>query len=176
MKCNYCGKTGHVFKDCWNRKTKAAVAYTEEENVSNNENVNEVSSGFLVDENKRMSNEDISECVKDNKLHLANGTSVYIITNVCNTTQPKKKMPVVKGLICNEEVSTVRDTECNGIVVKQKFVKKEDYSYWRFGKHGFILLVDNTVRKAPFAMIEVDTPYLKGRVKALCLPDVIYMI
>ena len=82
VKCNYCGKTGHEFKDCWNRKTKAAVAYTEEENVSNNENVNEVSSGFLMDENKRMSNEDISECVKDNKLHLANGTRVDIITNV----------------------------------------------------------------------------------------------
>ena len=170
VKCNYCGKTGHESKDCWNRKTKSAVAYTEDENVSNNGNVNEVSSGFLMDENKRMSNEDISECVKDNKLHLANGTRVDIITNVCNTTQPQKKMPLAKGLIGNEEVSTLRDTGCNGIVVKQKFVKKEDYT----GEHGFMLLVDNTVRKAPFAMIEVDTPYLKGRVKALCLPDVIY--
>ena len=110
MKCNYCGKTGHEFKDCRDRKTKAAVAYTEEENVSNNENVNEVSSRFLMDENKRMSDEDISKCIKDNKLHLANGTSVGIITNVCNTTKPKKKMPVVKGLIGNEEVSTLRDT------------------------------------------------------------------
>ena len=87
-----------------------------------------------------------------------------------NTTQPKKKRPVAKGLIGNEEVSTLRDTGCNGTMVKQKFVKKEDYT----GEHGFMLLVDNTVRKAPFAMIEVDTPYLKGRVKALCLPDVIY--
>ena len=68
VKCNYCDKTGHEYKDRWNRKTKAAVAYTEEENVSNNENENEVSSGFLMDENKRISNEDISECVKDNNM------------------------------------------------------------------------------------------------------------
>ena len=52
----------------------------------------------------------------DNKLHLGNG--VDIITNVCNTTQPKKEMPIAKGLIGNEQVSTLRDTECNGIVVK----------------------------------------------------------
>ena len=66
VKCKYCGKIGHEFKDCWNTKTKATVAYNEEENVSKNENVNELSSGFLVDEIKRTSNEGITECVKDN--------------------------------------------------------------------------------------------------------------
>ena len=37
-----------------------------------------------------------------------------------------------------------------------------------------MLLIDNTVRKVPIAKIDVDTPYLKGQVKAQCLPDPIY--
>ena len=37
-----------------------------------------------------------------------------------------------------------------------------------------MMLIDNTVRKVPVALITVDTPYFKGEVEAQCLPDAIY--
>ena len=35
-------------------------------------------------------------------------------------------------------------------------------------------LFDTSVIKGAFADIVIDTPYLKGRVKALCLPSMLY--
>ena len=35
-------------------------------------------------------------------------------------------------------------------------------------------MVDKTIIRAPFAKIQVDTPYFKGEVEALCLNDAIY--
>ena len=76
----------------------------------------------------------------------------------------------MKGFIENQEVQVLRDTGCNGMVVKQEFLKKKNYT----GEYGYMQLVDNTLRKAPYAYIDIDTPYLKGNFRALCLPDSIY--
>lgn len=81
-------------------------------------------------------------------------------------------MPVEKGLVGNKVVNALPDTGCNEVVIKQKFVREEQYT----GQCGFMLLVDNTVRKALFAIIDINTPYLKGQMKAICLPDVIYYL
>ena len=37
-----------------------------------------------------------------------------------------------------------------------------------------MVLVDNTVSKAPFALITVDTPYYNGKIRVLCLPNAVY--
>ena len=37
-----------------------------------------------------------------------------------------------------------------------------------------MLQIDNSVRKVPVAKVNVDTPYLKGEVKAQVLPEAIY--
>ena len=42
------------------------------------------------------------------------------------------------------------------------------------GDFNVMLLIDNTARKVPIAKIDVDAPYLKGQVKAQCLPDAVY--
>ena len=164
--CSYCKKTGHEVKDCW-KKTKAAVGYeTETDPLEENDGTKEVNSAYLVDEKRKH----IMENINDNCLKLANGETIPVITNVCKTSRKKEKMPVTIGLVNNQEVKCLRDTGCNGIVVRQKLVQKEQYT----GEYGYMLLVDNTVRKAPKAVIRVDSPYLKGEVQALCLPDVIY--
>ena len=67
-------------------------------------------------------------------------------------------------------MTVLRDTGCSGVVVKKKFVKDCQYT----GRHGFMTLIDKTIRKAPIARINIDTPYFTGEVDALCLPDAIY--
>ena len=75
----------------------------------------------------------------------------------------------MQGKIGNNQVQTLRDTGCNGVVVKKAHVN-EDYN----GKMGYILLVNNTLRRAHMASISVETPYYSGMVEALVLPDAIY--
>ena len=79
-------------------------------------------------------------------------------------------MPVVKGRDGEKSVDLLRDTGCSGIVVKRKLVPEDQFA----GDFNVMLLIDNTARKVPIVKIDVDTPYLKGRVEAQCFPDPIY--
>ena len=89
--------------------------------------------------------------------------------NICQ--RPKdKKMPILQGKIGDKTVITLRDTGCSGAVVKKEFVKENQYT----GKDGYMLLVDNSLRKAPIAKIFVNTPFYTGEIEALCLSDAIY--
>ena len=55
-------------------------------------------------------------------------------------------------------------------MVKRDLVKDDELT----GEVSLMLLIDNTVRRVPVALISVNTPYLVGKVKALCLPDAVY--
>lgn len=166
--CSHCKKYGHDEKACYFKKARAAVSVIKPQEKENEE-IKEVNSGLII-ENHDQVNSKITENVKDNNLLLANGEKLPIITNVCKSVHQSGNMPVAKGLVNGKEVICLRDTGCNGVVVKREFVSKNQFT----GDYGYMLLVDNTVRKAPFAIIEVDSPYLKGEVKALCLPNSMY--
>ena len=62
------------------------------------------------------------------------------------------------------------DMGCSSILVKQELIKPDQYT----GKFGLIKLADCTVREVRLAIIEIDTPYLTGDLKALCPRDEIY--
>ena len=79
-------------------------------------------------------------------------------------------MPVLLGRVSNQQVTVLRDTGCSEAVVKAQFVEKEQY----LGKDGYIMMMNKTIRQAPLARIMVDTPFYKGDIQALCLPDSIY--
>ena len=72
----------------------------------------------------------VEECIRNNKLLLANGKSVNIITNVCQVKDVNHPMPVTKGTIGSENVSVLRNSGCSGVVVKKKFVNKEQSVPW----------------------------------------------
>ena len=85
-------------------------------------------------------------------------------------TSQSGKMPVKKGLIGNVEVSVLRDSECNSVIVKRDLVEECQLT----GKSVFCTLADGTKRRFPVAEIEVDTPYYTGKVEALCMPKPVY--
>ena len=66
----------------------------------------------------------------------------------------REEMPIVEGRVGNTKVETLRDTGCSGVIIKQQFVREDQYT----GEYGFIQLVDNTVRRVPIARVEIDTP------------------
>ena len=79
-------------------------------------------------------------------------------------------MLLVKGRVGEKTLDVLRDTGCSGIVVKKDLVSEDQFT----GDFNVILFIDNTTRKVPNVIITTDTPYLKGKVEAQCLPDAIY--
>ena len=64
----------------------------------------------------------------------------------------------------------LRDRGCNSVIVKEDLVQKEQMT----GTSLYCTLADGTKRKFPVAKIEVNTPYFKGQVEALCMPRPVY--
>src|SRR5678815_5518305 len=78
--------------------------------------------------------------------------------------------PVTYGTVNGYQVKALRDTGCNVVVVREKFVPKRCY----VGDNMKIRLLDGTVIEAPLVNIDVDTPYYVGRTTAAVLPEVVY--
>ena len=116
--------------------------------------------------------EDVKACIKDDQLLLACGKKIPSLSNACvePSTGVRSKMPVVKGRVGEKPVDDLGDTGCSRIVVKKDLVSEDQFT----GDLNVMLLIDSTARKVPIAKIDVDTPYLKGQVKAQCLLDPIY--
>ena len=106
-------------------------------------------------------------------LVLDSGERVPFVSNAgIRKRTNRAEMPIVEGRVGNTKVETLRDTGCSGVIIKQQFVREDQYT----GEYGFIQLVDNTVRRVPIARVEIDTPYLSGTVEALCLQTPICVV
>ena len=71
------------------------------------------------------------------------------------------------GYVGPHAVTALRDTGCSSVMVKEKFVRKDQYT----GQNRYMIMADNTVKKTELARIYIDTPYCVGEVEAACLPD-----
>ena len=63
----------------------------------------------------------------------------------------------------------LRDTGCDGVVIRCGLVDDDQLT----GKYSLVVRIDNTLLLAEKARIQVKTPYLSGKVEALCIPEVI---
>ena len=133
----------------------------------------QVSAGCLVQPPEvKPTEEEVRVCIKDDKLLLASGKKIPIVSNAFlePLSGDRLKMPVVKGRVGEKTVDVLRDTGCSGKVVKKNIVSEDQFT----GDFNVMLLIDNTTRKVLIERITVDTRYFKGQVEAQCLPDAIY--
>ena len=168
-RCFMCGKQGHEARNCRSGKQRLGGQNRNGLPVQRGQ----VSAGCLVKPPEvKPTEEEVRACIKDDKLLLASGKKIPIVSNAClePLSGDRLKMPVVKGRVGENTVDVLRDTGCSGIVVKKNLVSEDQFT----GDFNVMLLIDNTARKVPIARITVDTPYLKGQVEAQCLPDAIY--
>ena len=115
----------------------------------------------------------ISTEQRDDVLCLQDGSNLKIVRSGGSRLEGmegKSKMPVYDGMVGANHVQVLRDTGCDGVIVKSKFVEDKQFT----GKLGYVLRIDNTVIEARKAIINVDTLFLKGKVEALCLSDALY--
>ena len=85
----------------------------------------------------------------------------------CLSNKNKNCMPLATGKVGENEVEVLRDTCCNGVIVRKELVKKEDFT----GSMGYVMAIDRILKEAPIAEIKVDTPYYTGVTQAICLRD-----
>ena len=166
QKCFMCFQQGHEARNCRSGKQRSGGQSRDGFPVQ----CGQVSAICLVQPPEvKPTEEEIRVCIKDDKLLLASGKKIPIVSNAC--LEPLSghwlKMPVVKGRVGGKTVDVLRDTGCSGIVVKKNLGSEDQFK----GDFNVILLIDNIARNVPIARITVDTPYLKGEVEAQCLPD-----
>ena len=149
VKCFLCSQMGHISSNCpekWKKSEKVGCSQEYEDREIDTE----VGATALVSE---VSDEDTS----DEDIEISN-----VIW-----TRNKGEMPVYRGKVGKHSVQTLRDTGCSCVVVKRKFVKDGQLT----GKTRAVIQMLGTSARLPVAKIDIDTPYLKGEVEALCAED-----
>ena len=81
-----------------------------------------------------------------------------------------ENMPTSQGKVNGRNVTVLRDTGCNAVVVRKSLVDDSQVS----GEFQPCILMDGTVRRFPIAFVDVHTPYFTGNVKALCMNNPVY--
>ncbi|GFO34139.1 Zinc finger protein [Plakobranchus ocellatus] len=163
--CFKCKKTGHIARYCTavdstTKKTGAGVVVkTTEVNTAEARKPAEGPTMEVTD--------DLQSEVEDGMLKLASGKSVSVMTNCAALRDPEMTrslgLPVLKGEIGGREVGVMRDTGCEGVVVRKQLVDASQLT----GECCLLLRIDNT------ALLAEKAPFLSGEVKALCIPDAI---
>ena len=85
----------------------------------------------------------------------------------CLSDKNKKCMPLATGKVGENVVEVLRDTGCNGVIVRKESVKEDDFT----GSMDYVMAIDRTLKKTPIAEIKVDAPYYTGVTQNICLRD-----
>ena len=119
------------------------------------------------------SDEEVKACIKDDKLLLACGKKIPLLSSACvePLTGVRSKMPVVKGRVGEKPVDVLRDTGCSGIVVKRDLVSEDQFT----GEFHVMLLIDNTQGKFPSQRLMLIHLISRARWKRSVFP-ILFMI
>jgi len=76
-------------------------------------------------------------------------------------------VPCSRGSINGTKTILMRDTGSTTCVVKKSLVKPEHMT----GSYELCMIIDGIVKRYPTAMVELDTPYFRGKTKVLCMDN-----
>ena len=103
-------------------------------------------------------------------MELKLGEKIIVVHNgACLSNENKNCMPLAIGKVGENKVEVLRDTGCNGVIVRRELVKKDVT-----GSMGYVMAIDRTLKEAPIAEIKVDMPYYTGVTQAICLRDPLF--
>ena len=103
--------------------------------------------------------------VRDGKVYLRCGCALPIVGGGC--IHGYQSIPLMTGRVGNQTVTLLRDTGCDGVVVKRDLVEQRQLT----GDFQRLILINRDVLEVPVARISIDTPVYTGEVLALCMLD-----
>ena len=101
----------------------------------------------------------------DGKAFLRCGCSLPVVGGGC--THGYQSIPLITGRVGNQTVTLLRDTGCDGVVVKRDLVEQRQLT----GDFQRLVLMNRSVLEVPVARISIDTHVYTGEVLALCMLD-----
>ena len=102
-------------------------------------------------------------------LELKSGEKIKVLNGAC-MAEINDNLPVLSGKVGVKTMEVLRDTGCSGVIIRRELVDETDFT----GEMGHIMTLDRTIKRAPMAKVEVDTPFYVGTVEALCLQDPLF--
>ena len=103
-------------------------------------------------------------------LELKSGEKINVLNGACMVAEMTEGMPVVTGIEGNRCVEVLRDTGCNGVIIRRDLVGQKELTK----NEGYMMTVDRTLKKTPMTRIKVGTPYFVGEVDAVCLREPLF--
>ena len=85
-------------------------------------------------------------------------------SGACVSNENMKCTPFATKKVGENVVEILRDTGCNGAIVRRELVNEDDF----IGSMGHVMAIDRTLKEAPIAEIKVDTLYHTGINQAIC--------
>ena len=172
--CYHCGELTHMRKDCPKlRMNNSQVTSSKRAGSAAMRVMETQGSASGEDAGKADTRYDVRTEVQDGLLQLASGKRVPSMTDcgACGGKGSVRELNllIVKSLVGDKTVDVLRDTGCEGVLVRRRLVDDDQLT----GKCCLIVRIDNTVLLAEKARIQVKTPYLSGEVEALCILEVI---
>ena len=80
---------------------------------------------------------------------------------------PRSRLPTAIGTVNGKEVRVLRDTGCTGVVVRRSLVSDGQM----LNKQSGVTLIKNYKQRCPMARINIDCPFFRGSMDALCIED-----
>lgn len=151
--CYKCRKPGHFSYQCSKGRTSVGMAVDGKESVGSS-NQGKCAAFTTVTTTSSVSS--------------ANNFS--ILNTSCNASASVGSLPTSDGILNEHFVKVLRDTGCNGIVVRQALVPEEQLT----GNKRLCILADGSQIEAPIARVSIDTPYFVGEVDAWCLKNPLF--
>ncbi|KAK7112837.1 hypothetical protein V1264_012223 [Littorina saxatilis] len=176
--CFHCNAKGHRVANCPQKKNNGHVndkaqehrrRYYDNKGQTSGSNQQVCASSVILPRAAEQvaTPSDVEECISDGQLLLANGKSISVVASAAVSVS---NMPVSKGFVEKQEVTVLRDSGCNGVIVKEDLVPTEKFT----GDFKWTLMADSKCVRAPVAKIQIDTPYFTGEVEAVCLKKPLY--
>ncbi|XP_046545517.1 uncharacterized protein LOC124255665 [Haliotis rubra] len=166
-KCYGCGDLGHMASSCskWKSKLKgntgAGSVVIESVSDVSGEPVVEVGEKSEIDsQGVEGSDTSVTDHSGEDDALVTSGTTSGTMCGMCGT------MPVRVGKLCGHSVNVLRDSGCNGVVVKRSLVDEDCFVE---GELHNCTMGDGRVCTVPVAWVPIDSPFYKGTVKAACL-------
>jgi hypothetical protein len=155
--CFICHKPGHFFKDCRFRKKNNQDQVTAMQAIMSEPAVVTLENGWTV-----------PVSVKDGVKYIK--TKEGNIKCALSLEQQMGVPQVIGKLVGHGLVRVVRDTGCTGVIVREDLCPRDSFT----GDSGSCTMIDGSVKVAPIVMVQLDTPFFKGRVRAIAMSSPIF--